>query len=109
MVKGKSNIVFRRKLTELGKNIIPSSGRLWLYGSRARGNARVDSDWDLLILLDKEKPEFDDFKLYAYPFTLLGAEYNQEIVPQIYTKQQWESISFTPFYKNVELEKVELV
>ena len=24
---------------------------VWLYGSHARGNARPDSDWDLLILL----------------------------------------------------------
>jgi len=25
-----------------------------LFGSQARGDARPDSDWDLLVLLDKE-------------------------------------------------------
>ena len=30
---------------------------LFLYGSQARDEARPDSDWDILILLDKEKLE----------------------------------------------------
>ena len=30
---------------------------IWLFGSRARGNARPDSDWDLLIVLPNEASE----------------------------------------------------
>jgi len=92
----------------LGKTILPKDGAMWLYGSRARGTEHADSDWDILILLNKEKEEFEDFGRYAYPITLLGAEYGQAILPQIYTKRQWESMSFTPFYKNVEQDKVVL-
>mgnify|MGYP002673241882 CR=1 FL=1 len=37
----------------LAKNL-PASGKAILFGSQARGTAREDSDWDILIILDKE-------------------------------------------------------
>lgn len=33
--------------------VLPKGSRLYLYGSRARGDYHEDSDWDLLLLLDK--------------------------------------------------------
>ncbi|HVV88810.1 MAG TPA: nucleotidyltransferase domain-containing protein [Kofleriaceae bacterium] len=37
-------------------------GQVWLFGSRARGTADVDSDWDLLVVVpdDLARPGFDD-------------------------------------------------
>lgn len=32
---------------------------IWLFGSRAKGNARQDSDWDLLVTLPDSVP-FDE-------------------------------------------------
>lgn len=94
-----------RQIKTLGKSILPKDSSLWLYGSRARGTAHPNSDWDFLILLNKDKTEFEDYGKYAFPIAMLGAEFNQEITPQIYTKKQWEEMSFTPFYKNVEQDK----
>jgi predicted nucleotidyltransferase len=31
--------------------------QIWLFGSRARGDARADSDWDLLAVVDDQTPE----------------------------------------------------
>ena len=35
---------------------------IWLFGSRARGDARPDSDWDLLVIVPDcpEPADFDD-------------------------------------------------
>ena len=100
---------FIRRLSRLGREVLPSSASLWLYGSRARGTAHEDSDWDLLILLDEEKEKSTDFVQYAYPFTLMASEEDQLAIPQIYTKRQWQQMQFTPFVKNVEHDKIVLV
>lgn len=47
--------------------VMPAGTRVILFGSQARGDAREDSDWDLLILLDKEKLENSDHDEYSYP------------------------------------------
>jgi hypothetical protein len=33
------------------------STEIWLFGSRARGTASADSDWDLLVVLDDDAAE----------------------------------------------------
>ena len=42
-------------IKEIAGKTLPANSSLLLYGSRARGDNRPDSDWDLLILLDKPK------------------------------------------------------
>jgi uncharacterized protein len=60
------------KIKDIAKSAIPSGSKAILYGSRARGDARNDSDWDILILLDKDKLEQTDYDKVSYPFVLLG-------------------------------------
>ena len=97
------------RLKELGKKILPEGASLWLYGSRARGDARPDSDYDLLKLLDKDKITSDDHDRYGYPLRESGWEIWAEINPHIYTRKDWMSWSYSPFYKNVETEKKVLI
>lgn len=47
-------------LKNVAKEKMPEGTIVKLFGSRARGEAREDSDWDVLILLDKEKPTFEN-------------------------------------------------
>ena len=79
-----------------------------LFGSRARGDAHKDSDWDILILLDKEQITSSDKEYISYPIFELGWEMDEMIHPIMYTTKEWESKSFTPFYKNVMREGVTL-
>ena len=80
---------------------LPHGGTALLYGSQARGDARQDSDWDILIVLDKDKLVPDDYDSVTYPLTKLGWEIGAEINPIMYTKKEWEDSRVTPFYHNV--------
>ena len=50
-----------------------------LFGSQVRGDARPDSDWDLLVLLNKEKISLEDEDKCAYPFAEMGWIYGTYI------------------------------
>lgn len=87
---------------------VAPDGKIILYGSHARGDERVDSDWDLLILLNKAKIESTDYDLISYPLYELGWNEGELFSPKLYTIDDWKKRSFTPFYKNVEREGIVL-
>lgn len=97
-----------QNIRELGQKILPKGASLWLYGSRARGDARPDSDYDLLILLDKDHITSEDHDNYSYPFRLMGWNLNTEINPHIYSKKDWLTWDYVPFHDNVEEDKIVL-
>ena len=79
-----------------------------MYGSQARGDARVDSNWDILILLDKPKIETKDYDNVSYPLVELRWSLNKCISPVLYTMQDWLKYHFTPFFHNVKEEGIQL-
>lgn len=95
-----------QSIAELGQRILPQGASLWLYGSRARGDARPDSDYDLLILLDKDAITAKDYGDYVYPLCELGYDSNTEINPHIYPRRDWQSWQNAMFYENVERDKI---
>ncbi len=79
--------------------------KIYLYGSRARGNAKSDSDWDFLILLNKDEISHEAEQRITYPLYDLEFETGEVISPMIYSEKEWNSkYSMTPFYKSVMRE-----
>ena len=87
---------------------LPKDAKAMLYGSQARGDATCLSDWDILIILDKERLMPNDYDAVTYPLTKLGWELGAEINPIMYTKKEWEASRITPFYQNVIEDAVAL-
>ena len=104
-----SNASVINQIRSVGKRVLPEGSHLWLYGSRARGDNRRDSDWDMLVLLNRPQHEDEDFRQISYPLMELGFELGQYFSVHTYSQQEWQDMSFLPFYKNVEQDKIVLV
>jgi predicted nucleotidyltransferase len=85
-----------------------ADGIFILYGSRARGDAKPDSDWDVLVLLNKETAALHDFETVAFPLYDAGDTLDVRVSVSVYTAREWERRRFTPFFKNVERDGVRL-
>lgn len=79
-----------------------------LYGSEARGDARPDSDIDLLILVDKEYVSAEDELNITDPLYKIELETGILINPFILPKKIWGKV-VTPFYENVMKEGIALL
>jgi predicted nucleotidyltransferase len=87
---------------------MPNDARVILFGSQARGDYHGDSDWDILILLNKDRLEASDHDNFSYPLFELGWRIDAKIHPILYTRKSWSERSASPFYHNVEEEGVVL-
>ena len=89
-------------------SLIDPKAEVILYGSRARGDERTDSDWDILILTDysvnlQTERKFRD-KLYD-----LELETGEPFSVFAYSKNEWKfKQRITPFYQNVIQEGIQL-
>jgi predicted nucleotidyltransferase len=86
-------------------NIIDPTADVILFGSHARGSFNSESDWDILVLIDKPNLSLLDKKKYNDILFELELEFDQGISTFIYSKEEWRGKhSSTPFYENVMRE-----
>jgi predicted nucleotidyltransferase len=77
-----------------------ANASLILFGSRARGDYRPDSDWDVLVLTSKEASTQFKNKIYDEIYEV-ELEFSQPISTLIYQKEDWETLAIMPLYQNV--------
>lgn len=77
-----------------------------LFGSRARGEERADSDWDILILTPGSVDLKEEQK-YRHKLFEIELEYDQAISTFVYSKSQWnDKHKATPLFQNIQREGI---
>jgi predicted nucleotidyltransferase len=104
---GTNNSSILSKIRTLVKEIDPSADVI-LYGSRARKEEHLDSDWDLLILVDSPS-DLDYERIFRHKLYDLELELGEAFSVTVHNKNDWKSRYWmTPLYKNITREGVRI-
>ncbi|MFB1489878.1 MULTISPECIES: nucleotidyltransferase domain-containing protein [unclassified Thiocapsa] len=90
----------------LAQRLGPHLRGIWLFGSRARGDARETSDYDVLILVDENTQAIRDSILDVQVDIL---DHHDALVATIVrTEDEWQRSQGYPLAKNIAREAVRL-
>jgi len=94
------------KVKESIKMLDPQA-RIILFGSRARGDYKNNSDWDFVILTSLQVNEHFKKQIRV---SLIDTELDAEevISALIYSQNQWNDYKLTQLYKNIAKEGIEV-
>lgn len=104
MIRSKQHIIqlIRQKVSELD-----NTAEVILYGSRARGDNKRDSDWDVMILLNRKKVDKKVEQTYRHHLLDIELEIGVPVSVFVYSKSDWEGkYSITPLYKSIKKEGI---
>ena len=95
----------RKFISTVKSNIlsIDKNAEIVLFGSRARGDQRPDSDWDFLILTSFPESEQNERTIQEKLF-YVELESAQAISAIIHSKKYWRKLKITSLYQNIAKE-----
>ncbi len=89
------------KIVQLG-SLLSEGTEIFLFGSRANGKAKPDSDWDLLILLSDKEVNLQKEKNVMDSFYELELQTGEVFSPIIYSKSHWNSyLHRSPLFEKI--------
>jgi len=82
---------------------------IYLYGSRARGDNNINSDWDILIITPKEKITLEYESDIRDPIFDLELNSGEVISILVYSRSDWQKKkSISPLFMNVSKEGIRI-
>ena len=82
---------------------VDPEAEVYLYGSRARGDHRADSDWDILLITPRKKVTRDYETELRDPIYDIELESGQIISLLVYSEQYWKTrMPCSPFISNIK-------
>jgi predicted nucleotidyltransferase len=104
VIRRKQHIIqlIRQKVNEIDK-----TAEVILYGSRARGDNKRDSDWDVMILLNRKNVDKRVEQSFRHNLLDIELEIGVPISVFVYSKQDWEGkYSITPLARSIKKEGI---
>jgi len=94
--------LIRQKVNEIDK-----TAEVILYGSRARGDNKPDSDWDVMILLNRKNVDKKTEQTFRHNLLYIELEIGVPISVFVYSKSDWEGkYSMTPLFRRIKKEGI---
>ncbi len=78
------NRMILNQIKSVVRKTTPEGSLVILFGSRARGEAKKGSDWDILIVLPKDRLLQSDYDDVSYPLVKLGWDLNEPAIIKCY-------------------------
>ncbi|WP_295430146.1 nucleotidyltransferase domain-containing protein [uncultured Thiodictyon sp.] len=90
----------------LSQRLGPHLRGLWLFGSRARGDARETSDYDVLIIVDEKTQDIRD-RILDVQVDILD-HHDALVATLLRTEDEWRRSQGYPLARNIAREAVRL-
>ena len=84
---------------------VDENAEVILFGSRARGDYKEDSDWDVLVLTKKDEDDFSSKRLIRDALYVLELSSGEIITSIIRSKIFWNRLRSTPLYWEVQKDR----
>ncbi len=85
---------------------IKPDAKVILFGSEARGDAKPDSDIDLLVLLNQDSVNNSEKDAICTPLYEIELQTGIPVNAHIYTQHYWDTRPTDPFKINIQNEGV---
>ncbi len=81
----------------------------YLFGSRARGDSKSNSDWDILILINESKVTNDIEDKFRNDLYDIELDSGQVISAFVYPKDYWQNtLIYSPMFNSIKKEGIRL-
>ncbi len=92
---------------ETAQKVSPEA-KVILFGSRARDDARPDSDWDFLVLISENNLASEQ-EIINKVFQEVELLYGKGISLVVHSFEEWNRRQQTPFYQEVQRDGIEIM